>query len=81
MYVNDFKNSPRKERVKKCICECGGGTGHEFYTVLGCGSASGVRLLSFIKGRTSTGAGERGGPAGTVYGVSDSGWMEGPNSS
>ncbi len=25
-----------------------GGTGHEFYTVLGCGSASGQRLAPFI---------------------------------
>ncbi len=62
--------------------ECGGGTGHEFYTVLGCGSASGVRLPPFIlyKGKNIYQRWtEGGGAAGTVYGVSDSGWMEGPN--
>lgn len=30
------------------VYECGGGTGHEYYTVLGCGSAAGVRLPPFI---------------------------------
>ncbi len=63
------------------VYECGGGTGHEYYTVLGCGSASGTRLPPFIlyKGKNMYQRWIQGGPAGAVYGVSDSGWMEGQN--
>ena len=65
----------------RVVHECGGGTGHEFYTVLGCGSASGQRLAPFIlyKGKNVYRRWTVGGPAGAVYGVSDSGWMEAGN--
>ena len=58
------------------VHESGGGTGHEYYTVLGCGCASGQRLPLFIlyKGKNIYRRWTTGGPAGNVYGVSESGW-------
>ena len=47
----------------------------------GCGSASGERLPPYIlyKGKNLYTVWTEGGPAGVLYGVSDSGWMEGAN--
>ena len=53
----------------------------QFYIVLGCASASGERLPPYIlyKGKNSYTSWTSGGPAGTLFGVSDSGWMERAN--
>ena len=58
-----------------------GGSGRSFTTVHGCGSASGVRLPPFIvyKGKHLYGSWTNGGPAGAMYAVSESGWMEKAN--
>ena len=52
-----------------------------YFTVLGAGAADGTRLPPFIlyKGRNLYLRWTTGGPAGAVYSVSDSGWMEGGN--
>ena len=49
--------------------------------VLGCASASGERLPPYIlyKGKNLYTSWTSGGPAGTLFGVSDSGWMERAN--
>ena len=66
---------------EKNVHETGGGSGREYITVLGCGSASGERLPPYIvyKGKNLWTSWTKGGPAGTLYTVSDSGWMERPN--
>ena len=63
------------------VHETSGGSGREYFTVLGAGAADGTRLPPFIlyKGCNLYLRWTTGGPAGTVYGVSDSGWMEGSN--
>ena len=47
----------------------------------GCGSASGVRLPPFVayKGKHIYNARTKGGAAGAMYAVSESGWMEKEN--
>ena len=59
----------------------GGGSGREFITILGCGSAGGVRLPPSIvyKVKNLWAKWTQGGPAGTMFSVSDSGWMEEAN--
>ena len=63
------------------VHETSGGSGREYHTVLGAGAADGTRLPPFIlyKGRNLYLRWTYGGPAGAVYGCSDSGWMEGGN--
>ena len=62
----------------KNVHETGGGSGREYITVLGCGSASGVRLPPYTvyKGKNMWSNWMVGGPAGTLYNTSQSGWME-----
>ena len=69
------------KRGAREVHETSGGTGREYYTVLGAGAADGTRLPPFIlyKGRHLYQRWTDGGPAGAVYGVSDSGWMEDAN--
>ena len=65
----------------KEVHETSGGSGRDHYTVLGAGAADGTRLPPFIlyKGVNLFLRWTRGGPAGTVYGMSESGWMETAN--
>ena len=65
-------------RGAKQVHEVGGGSGREHITVLGCGSASGERLPPYIvyKGKNLWTTWTKGGPAGALYNVSESGWME-----
>ena len=65
----------------KDVHETGGGSGRDHYTVLAAGSAEGTRLPPFIlyKGANLYRRWTKGGPAGAVYGVSDSGWMDTQN--
>ena len=65
-------------RGVKSVYEVGGGSGREYITVLACGSADGVKLppLVVYKAKNLWARWTRGGPAGTVFSVSDSGWME-----
>ena len=69
------------KKGSKEVHETSGGSGRDYYTVLGAGAADGTRLPPFIlyKGCHLYLRWTNGGPAGTVYGVSDSGWMEGNN--
>jgi len=51
-----------------------GGSGREYFTVLGARSAGGVRLPYFVyKGKNLWSRWMQGGPAGSLYSVSDSG--------
>ena len=63
------------------VHETGGGSGRDYITVLGAGSADGVRLSPYIlyKGVNLYLHWTTSGPAGTLYGVSNSGWMESDN--
>ena len=65
----------------KEVHETSGGSGREYYTVLAAGAADGTRLPPFIlyKGSHLYLRWTNGGPAGAVYGCSDSGWMEANN--
>ena len=65
----------------KMVHEVGGGSGREYTTVHCAGSASGERLPPFIlyKGKNLYRRWMEGGPAAAVYGISDSGWMDGAN--
>lgn len=65
-------------RGARDVHETSGGTGREHYTVLGAGAANGTRLPPFIlyKGTNLYARWTKGGPAGAVFGMSDSGWME-----
>ena len=58
-----------------------GGSGREYFTVLAAGSASGLRLPPYFiyKGKNLWRRWMQGGPAGSLYSVSDSGWMESAN--
>ena len=69
------------KRGAKSLHEVGGGTGREHITVHVCCSASGERLPPFIlyKGKNLYERWMKGGSAGTVYGISDSGWMDSAN--
>ena len=63
------------------VHETSGGSGREFFTILTAGAADGTRLPPFIlyKGVNLYARWTKNGPAGAVYGVSGSGWMEGAN--
>ena len=65
----------------KMVHEVGGGSGREYTTVHCAGSATGERLPPFIlyKGKNLYRRWMEGGPAAAVYGISDSGWMDGAN--
>ena len=65
-------------RREKAVHEIGGGSGREYITVLDCGSASGERLPPYLvyKGKNLWTSWTNDGPAGTLYSVSESGWME-----
>ena len=69
------------KRSVKSLHEVGGGSGREHITVHVCCSASDQRLPPFIlyKGKNMYQRWMEGGPAGAVYGVSESGWMEANN--
>ena len=62
-------------RGTKSVYEVGGGCGREYITVLGCGSADGVKLPPLIvyKAKNLWAKWTKGGPAGATYTVSDSG--------
>ena len=65
-------------RGSKEVHETSGGSGREYYTVLAAGAADGTRLPPFVlyKGVHLYARWTVGGPAGAVYGVSSSGWMD-----
>lgn len=67
--------------MKKNVHETGGGSGRDYITILGCGSAIGERLPPYIvyKGKNLMSKHTTGGPPGTYYSMSDSGWMETAN--
>ena len=69
------------KRGDKAVQDTIGGSGREYFTILGAGSASGVRLPPYFvyKGKNLWSRWMTGGPAGSLYSVSDSGWMEGAN--
>lgn len=68
-------------RGSRTVHELGGDSGRLYITVHCACSASGQRLPPFIlyKGKNMYQRWMAGGPAGTLYGVSDSGWMDAPN--
>ena len=68
-------------RGAKSVYEIGGGSGREYITVLGCGSADGIKLPPFVlyKAKNLWERWTRGGLAAARYSVSDSGWMEADN--
>jgi len=68
-------------RGEKSVHETGGGSGREYITVLGCGCANGERLPPYVvyKGKNLWTTWTHEGPAGTLYAVSESGWMERPH--
>ena len=68
-------------RGARVVYEVGGGSGREFVTVLGCGAADGTKLPPFVvyKAKNLWRRWTKGGPAGTMYSVSDSRWMEEAN--
>ena len=68
-------------RGAKWVHETTGGSGREVTTIHVCGSASGTCLPPFVlyKGKHLYSTWTKGGPAGTIYGVSESGWMEKAN--
>ena len=69
------------KRGDKDVQDTLGGSGREYFTVLGAGSAGGVRLPPYFvyKGKNLWRRWMQGGPAGSLYSVSDSGWMESAN--
>ena len=66
-------------RGAKDVHETAGGSGKDYITVLGAGSADGVRLPPYIiyKGVNLYAKWTERGPAGAKYGMSKSRWMEG----
>ena len=68
-------------RGERNVHETGGVSGREYITVLGCGSASGERLPPYVlyKGKNLWTTWTKGGPSGTYFNVSESGWMERPH--
>ena len=66
------------KRGSRDVHETGGGSGREHITVHCCCSASGERLPPYIlyKGKNLYQRWMEGGPAGTLYGVTESGWMD-----
>ena len=69
------------KRGEKDVHETLGGSGRDYITVLGAGCADGTRLPPFVvyKGKNLWARWMVGGPAGAMFSVSDSGWMEGAN--
>ena len=69
------------KRGDKDVQDTIGGSGREYFTVLAAGSAGGVRLPPYFvyKGKNLWSRWMQGGPAGSLYSVSDSGWMESAN--
>ena len=69
------------EKGSRWVHDTAGGSGRSYTTIHGCGSASGVRLPPFIvyKGKHLYTAWTKGGAAGAMYAVSESGWMEKEN--
>jgi len=65
----------------RTIHEIGGGSGRQYITVHCAGNAHGERLPPFIlyKGKNLYQRWMQGGPAGAVYGISESGWMDASN--
>ena len=68
-------------RGSREVHETGGRSGRDYTTVLGAGSVDGVRLSPYIlyKGVNLYLRWTTSGPAGTLYGVSKSGWTESNN--
>ena len=68
-------------RGDRNVSEIGGASDHQYITVNACGSAAGTKLPPFVlyKGKHLYNTWTEGGPAGTCYGVSPSGWMEEAN--
>ena len=68
-------------RGMKAVHEIGGGSGRQYITVHCAGNAHGERLPPFIlyKGKNMYQRWMQGGPAGAVYGTSESGWMDANN--
>ena len=67
------------KKGSRWVHDTAGGSGRTYTTIHGsCGSASGVPLPPFIvyKGKHLYNAWTKGGPAGAMYSVSGSGWME-----
>ena len=69
------------KKGEKFVHDTAGGSDRAYITVHCCGSASGTRLAPYIlyKGVYLYKEWTIGGPAGALYGVSDSGWMETKN--
>ena len=69
------------KRGASTVHEVGGGSGREYTTVHACCSANGERLPPFIlyKGKHLYQRWMEGGPAGAVFGVTESGWMDASN--
>ena len=65
-------------RGSRAVHEVGGGSGRQYFTVHCGGSASGERLPPFIlyKGKNLYKRWVEKGPAGTLYGINESGWMD-----
>ena len=66
------------KRGMKSFHEVGGGSGREYITVHVCACANGERLPPFIlyKGKNMYRRWMGGAPAGTLFGISESGWMQ-----
>ena len=69
------------KRGEKQVHETMGGSGREYITILACGCADGTRLPPYVvyKGKNLWARWMKNGPAGCLYSVSDSGWMESAN--
>ena len=65
----------------RTVHEIGGGSGRQHITVHCAGNAHRERLPPFIlyKGKNLYHRWMQGGPAGAVYGISESGWMDANN--
>ena len=63
------------QRGTKAVYEVGEGSGWKYITLLGCGSADGVKPpFVMYKTKTFWARWTKGSPAGATYSVSDSGW-------
>ena len=69
------------KRGSQWVHTTSGGSGRAYTTVHGCGSATGIRLPPFVvyKGKNLYTSWTKGGAAGAMYSVSESGWMEKEN--
>ncbi len=68
-------------RGDKNVQDTIGGSGREYFTILGARSAGGVRLPPYYiyKGKNLWSRWMQGGPAASLYSAPDSGWMESVN--